>query len=99
MNNVGNEKTKYILLSILGNFNNQAKQLLKSNLKPSYSVAYIRGKTSSNPERFKIVCDFYKQFGINDVTYYDLEQVNNSHVLSAVASSDVVHLGGGNLVN
>lgn len=96
MNNEEDKSTKYILLSILGNFNNEAKQLLESKLNPDYSVTYIRGKASSNPERFKNVCDFYKQFGIEDVKYYDLEQSAPNKIEEAIVSTDIVHLGGGN---
>lgn len=61
------------------------------------TIAYIPA-SSDTPDYFwyKKKKEWYRQFGINDLFYFDLDQQFDSTKITKLLSHDVIHLSGGN---
>lgn len=89
-------KLKYILLSTVIDNNPLVLEQIMATVKSESTVVYVRGKSPSSNILFENVLSFYKQFGITNIEYFDLDQSNNKQLINALEHSDIVHLGGGN---
>ncbi len=87
---------KYLLLSTVIDVDQRIMKAIKNQINSDSKVVYIRGKSSSSNKFFTDVCNFYKQLGINNVEYYDLDHNYNQADLQAIEDCDMIHLGGGN---
>ncbi|MFC1787907.1 Type 1 glutamine amidotransferase-like domain-containing protein [Patescibacteria group bacterium] len=59
-------------------------------------ISYISSQTDPNREYFKQTAKWYKEFGVNDFTYFDFDQEYDENKLDDLLSADAIFLSGGN---
>lgn len=64
------------------------------NKKPK--IAYIPSKSDLTRKYFNKKVEWYKQFGINDFLYFDIDQEYNEEKIPELISCDAIFLSGGN---
>ncbi len=92
---MGNQ-LKYVLLSSVVDVNQQIIDVTKEQINGDSKVVYVRGKPSSSSTFFTNVCNFYRQLGIDNVQYYDLDRDCDQYIIAAIKDCDIIHFGGGN---
>ena len=59
-------------------------------------IGYIPSKSDLDREYFGRVSDWYGQFGVNSLLYFDLDQEFDKDKIDELLECDAIHLSGGN---
>lgn len=70
-------------------------ELLRVLNKKNPSIAYLRGTSDVTGKYFNYVVEYYKDLGISNVNYFDLDKEYDKLKVSQIFSYDAIHLSGG----
>ncbi|MFA6074909.1 MAG: Type 1 glutamine amidotransferase-like domain-containing protein [Negativicutes bacterium] len=71
-------------------------ELLKLIGKSAAKIAYIPSESDPQRKYYLEKKNYYAQYGINDVLYFDLEQEFDAMKVADLLTRDAIHLSGGN---
>lgn len=71
-------------------------ELLRLLNKENPSIAYLRSSSDITGKYFNSVVKYYKNLGINNVQYFDLDKAYDERKINNIFSYDAIHLSGGN---
>jgi len=59
-------------------------------------IAYIPSQSDLTKQYFKLKVDWYKQFGVSDLLYFDIDREYDQEKIPELLSCDAIFLSGGN---
>ncbi|MBO1627556.1 Type 1 glutamine amidotransferase-like domain-containing protein [Bacillus arachidis] len=71
-------------------------ELLRLLNKENPSIAYLRSSSDVTGKYFNYVVKYYRELGISNVEYFDLDKEYNERKINDIFNYDAIHLSGGN---
>ncbi|WJE50434.1 Type 1 glutamine amidotransferase-like domain-containing protein [Bacillus cereus] len=71
-------------------------ELLRLLNKENPSIAYLRSSSDITGKYFNYVVKYYRELGISNVEYFDLDKKYDERKVNAIFNYDAIHLSGGN---